>query len=65
MANIMINRPSLHTLPLAVANFVGQHSVNYSVLFALLSLVTIPVIAVYVIAQKSFVEGVTAGSIKG
>lgn len=65
MANIMINRPSLHTLPLAVANFVGQHSVNYPVLFALLSLVTIPVITVYVVAQKSFVEGVTAGSVKG
>jgi raffinose/stachyose/melibiose transport system permease protein len=65
MANIMISRPGLRTLPLAIANFAGQHSVNYPELFALLSIVTIPVVLIYILAQRSFIEGISAGAVKG
>lgn len=65
MTNIMISTPAKHTLPLAIANFVGKHNVDYPELFAMLSIVTIPVIIVYLIAQKSFIAGVSAGSVKG
>jgi ABC-type glycerol-3-phosphate transport system permease component len=65
MANIMINNPNLHTLPLVIANFKGQHNIEFPVLFAALSIVTIPVVIVYIFAQKSFIEGVSAGAVKG
>lgn len=65
MANIMLTRSSKLTLPLAIANFVGQHTTNYPMLFAALSIVTLPVIITYVLAQKGFIEGVSAGAVKG
>lgn len=65
MANIMITKDVLRTLPLSIANFVGKHSTNYPELFAMLTMATIPVIIVFVLSQKSFIEGVAAGAVKG
>ena len=65
MANIMITKDELRTLPLSSANFVGKHSTNYPELFAMLTMATIPVIIVFVLSQKSFIEGVAAGAVKG
>lgn len=65
MANIMIMKDELRTLPLSIANFVGKHSTNYPELFAMLTMATIPVIIVFVLSQKSFIEGVAAGAVKG
>ena len=65
MANIMITKDELLTLPLSIANFVGKHSTNYPELFAMLTMATIPVIIVFVLSQKSFIEGVAAGVVKG
>ena len=64
MANIMITKDELRTLPLSIANFVGKHSTNYPELFAMLTMATIPVIIVFVLSQKSFIEGVAAGAVK-
>lgn len=65
MANIMLTDASKLTLPLSIANFVGQHTTNYPILFAALSIATLPVILIYVLAQKGFIEGVSAGAVKG
>lgn len=65
MANIMITKDELRTLPLSIANFVGKHSTNYPELFAMLTMATISVIIVFVLSQKSFIEGVAAGAVKG
>ena len=65
MANIMITKDELRTLPLSIANFVGKHSTNYPELFAMLTMATIPGIIVFVLSQKSFIEGVAAGAVKG
>ena len=65
MANIMITKDELRTLPLSIANFVGKHSTNYPELFAMLTMATIPVIIVFVLSQKSVIEGVAAGAVKG
>lgn len=64
-ANIMITKDELRTLPLSIANFVGKHFTNYPELFAMLTMATIPVIIVFVLSQKSFIEGVAAGAVKG
>ena len=62
MAN---TKDELRTLPLSIANFVGKHSTNYPELFAMLTMATISVIIVFVLSQKSFIEGVAAGAVKG
>lgn len=64
-ANLMLTEDSMRTLPVAAANFIGRHGVDYTVLFAALVIISIPIIIVYLIAQKGFVEGLSAGAIKG
>lgn len=65
MANIMITRDELRTLPLSIANFVGKHTTNYPELFAMLTMATLPIIIIFILSQKSFIEGVSAGAVKG
>jgi len=65
MANIMLTNANKLTLPLSIANFVGQHTTNYPMLFAALSISTLPAIITYMIAQKGFIEGISAGAVKG
>lgn len=65
MANIMITKDELRTLPLSIANFVGKHSTNYPELFAMLTMATLPIIVIFILSQKSFIEGVSAGAVKG
>lgn len=65
MANIMLTNSRIFTMPLAIANFVGQHTTNYPELFSALSIATIPIVIIFIISQRSFIEGVAAGSVKG
>jgi raffinose/stachyose/melibiose transport system permease protein len=65
LALILLQNPDLKTLPLALNNFTqnwGQ--TEYNKLFAALVIITVPVIVVYVIFQKQFINGLTQGSVK-
>jgi raffinose/stachyose/melibiose transport system permease protein len=65
MASVLIHQPNLETLPLGLVNFTTAHSTNYPELFAALSTVTLPVIMLYLAAQRQFISGLTAGALKG
>jgi ABC-type glycerol-3-phosphate transport system permease component len=65
MASVLIHQPNLETLPLGLVNFTTAHSTNYPELFAALSIVTTPVVLVYLVAQRQFISGLTAGALKG
>lgn len=65
MSSILIRNSKLMTLPLGLVNYVGQHITNYPQLFAMLSIVTIPIVILYIIGQKQFISGLTAGAVKG
>jgi raffinose/stachyose/melibiose transport system permease protein len=65
MASVLIHQPGLETLPLGLVNFTTAHSTNYPELFAALSIVTVPVVLVYLVAQRQFISGLTAGALKG
>ena len=64
-ALVLINSDSLKTLSLGLSNFRGEQSTSYPLLFAALTLVTIPIILVYCIFSNKIMEGMTAGAIKG
>ena len=53
--------------PLAVglAFFTSQHDVAYNLLMAAATLVVLPVIVLFVVAQRFFIEGITVGGVKG
>ena len=52
------------TLPVGLASFSGQYTTNWGALMAGAVMVTIPVIIIFLILQKSLVSGMTAGAVK-
>lgn len=65
-ANTVINDTNLRTLPIAIAGFFGQHQfTQWGYVFAMSVLTLIPVVIVFVTCQRFFVQGLTAGSVKG
>lgn len=65
LASLFIRKPELQTLPLGMATFVNQYNIYYPELFAALVIVTVPMILVYILGQKTFIAGMTAGAVKG
>lgn len=61
----IINTPSLRTLPIAIELFQGQNSTQWGLVFAASMIAIIPVIAVFLIFQRYFVQGLSAGALKG
>jgi raffinose/stachyose/melibiose transport system permease protein len=55
---------ALRTLPLRLQIFFGQWKTEYNYLFATLSISVIPLMILYLLMQKSFIKGLTAGAIK-
>jgi ABC-type glycerol-3-phosphate transport system permease component len=61
----IINTPSKRTLPLAIALFQGQNSTLWGLVFAASIIAVVPVIVVFLLFQRYFVQGLTAGAVKG
>jgi multiple sugar transport system permease protein len=61
----IINTPGKQTLPLAIALFQGQNSTLWGLVFAASVMAVIPVIVVFLVFQRYFVQGLTSGAVKG
>ncbi len=61
----IINTPDNRTLPLAIALFQGQNSTLWGLVFAASAIAIVPVIVVFVVFQRYFVQGLTSGAVKG
>lgn len=61
----IITTPSKQTLPLAISLFQGQNSTLWGLVFAASVLAVLPVIAVFLVFQRHFVQGLTSGAVKG
>lgn len=64
LALVAIRNPNLRTIPLGLQIFISDQ-VEWGPVFASLSMATIPVIIIYVLMQRHFIRGLTAGAIKG
>jgi multiple sugar transport system permease protein len=62
---IYLNDPDTYTLSLGLQQFQSAHSVEWGPLMAASTLFMIPVIALFALAQKSFISGITLGGLKG
>jgi len=61
---IYLNDQRLYPLALGLFDFRTQHGGDYGLLMAASTLVTLPVIAVFFLAQKYFIQGVTLTGMK-
>jgi raffinose/stachyose/melibiose transport system permease protein len=61
---VILSDPSDATLPLAQYIFQSEFSTNYNLAFASYLLALLPMLIVYLVAQKWIINGVTRGAIK-
>lgn len=61
----IINDPEKRTLPIAIALFQGQHATSWGIVFAASAIAVVPVIVIFVLLQRQFIGGITAGAVKG
>ncbi len=62
---LYLHEESKYPLAVGLAFFTSEHDVAYNLLMAAATLVVLPVVVVFLLAQRFFVEGVTAGGVKG
>lgn len=62
---VLMIKEEMYTLPVALANLNGQHATNYGLLMAGAVVVVIPVIVVFLFAQKYIIEGISTTGLKG
>ena len=55
----------MRTLPVGMNDFIGQYGIRYGELMASSVLISLPIVAVFMILQRQFVSGLTAGAVKG
>ena len=62
---IVTNKASLYTVPVGLAMFKQQHEQLYTLKMAASAISIIPIAAIFLFAQRYFIEGVTKGAVKG
>ena len=60
---VMVSNQSLYTVTVGLSSFQGAHFNNYAALAAGSCLAALPVVVVYLFAQRSFIAGLFAGSL--
>lgn len=63
LASVIINDNAMKTVPVGLMTFVGEHGTDYGYLCAGVLISVIPVLVVYLIFQRYFVEGMS-GAVK-
>lgn len=62
---IVTTSTSMYTVQLGLTNFRGAYSTQWSYMMAATCFVTLPILAVFFIGQKYFIEGVALSGLKG
>ncbi len=64
-ALVLIKDPRLQTVPLAVTQFTGQFSSDYTKIMAAMLITMAPIVVFYFIFSKQIIQGMVAGAVKG
>lgn len=62
---LYLNKESMYTLPIGLQMFTTQYKTEWQMLMAASLMTTLPVICIYFLVQKRFIEGITFSGIKG
>ena len=65
IALLVMTKEKTETAQLAYVTYAGLYSASFEKQFAVLALLTIPVLLVFLVFQRQFVRGLTSGAIKG
>jgi multiple sugar transport system permease protein len=62
---IYLNSPEKYTLSLGLAQFRGEHGVEWGALMAVSTVMIVPVLIAFFFTQRTFIQGITMTGIKG
>jgi raffinose/stachyose/melibiose transport system permease protein len=62
---VFLSSDNMRTLPLGLIYFQGRYSTDWALTGAGVIIISLPVIALYVLLQRHFVRGIVAGSLRG
>lgn len=65
LAATLLSRADAFTLPVALQRYVGEHGADWGKFAAGALVVSVPVMALFYLAQRQIVSGLTAGGVKG
>ena len=64
-ASVIATSSENKTLPAGIAEFVTSYDIRWGEIMALGTLATIPVVVMFLLIQRFFIKGITAGAVKG
>jgi alpha-1,4-digalacturonate transport system permease protein len=62
---IAISDPKKYTLQLAISNFSGEYSVDWNSMLAMSAISMVPMLIIFLIFQRQFVQGTATSGLKG
>jgi ABC-type glycerol-3-phosphate transport system permease component len=65
MPLLLLNQEALRPITLGLMFFQGRYTTNYALISAGVTIVTLPIILVYLVMQRQFLRGLTAGALRG
>jgi len=64
-ALVSMQKEPYRTLPIAIANFQGEHLTQWGLVFAATIVALIPIIVIFAVFQRYFVQGISTTGLKG
>jgi raffinose/stachyose/melibiose transport system permease protein len=64
LATLYVQSDEYKTIPVGLVAFTGRYATDYPMLFAALSIITIPMIGIYVIFHRQVTNGITEGTLR-
>jgi raffinose/stachyose/melibiose transport system permease protein len=65
LALVLVQDPAVETMPVGLGFFVGEHSADQTLLAAAASIVSAPIIIIFIFFQRTFIRGMVSGAVKG
>ena len=65
LSSVLVSSDKMKTLTVGLANYISSTEIDWGTIMALGTATTIPIIILFSAIQKYFVEGLTAGAVKG
>ena len=65
LAATLLGRESAFTLPVVLQSYVGEYNTSWGAFAAGAILVSVPVMALFYVAQRQLISGLTSGGVKG
>ena len=64
-ANVLLESTAKKTIPVGLVNLQGTTTTNWTMVMAGMVIASVPLVVVFLLLQRQFIRGLTAGGVKG